>query len=397
LLRRVLIFIFCGFLFLSLLSAAWAGEQQSNVRQITLEQAVNMAIDNSSTLKTDSLAIDQAKYDRDAAALAVTFTPTGQVTPSAEISFSKLLQADMAWQMAKKNYDADKDTVVMKVYQAYGNVLQALAAVEAAQQAVKSADLQHRFALVGYRVGTLSKSQLIQADASTKGSEAQLAVAEKSLADAYQKFNQLIGLGPDERPVLIDQPAYLPLVVDNLDAEVSRAVDASPYVWLTQRKVDLAKITLDIYSYGPSEPHTYKATELGVPIAEENSANARDQMAQLVRTLYYGIRQLEENYEGLQQKVAIDEENLRVAKVKYQVGMATIADVTAAQATLAKDRQDLVNLLCQHQTMVQGFKTPWAYAGASGGSGGSGGSSTSSSGSSSAGGTGSGLSSSSGR
>ncbi|MGB9805105.1 TolC family protein [Desulfofundulus sp.] len=347
---------------------------------LTLQQAVDMALSNSSTLRADALAIDRAKYDRDAAGLAVSFTPTGQTTPQAEAAFTKLMQADLAWQMAKKTYDADKDTVVMKVYQAYAAVLQAAAAVDAAQQALDSADWQHRAAVAGYRVGTLSRSQMVQADASTAGAKAQLEAAKKALDDAYQKFDQLVGLPAGVRPVLSDRPAYAPLNVDSLEAEVSRAVDASPYVWLAQRNIDLARIALDIYSYGPAEAHTYKATELGVPIAEEQAASARDQMAQLVRSLYYGIRQLEENYAGLQQKVAVDEENLRVVQVKYRVGMATRVELAAAQAALAGDKRDLVNLLCQHQVLVQAFKTPWAYAGAAGSSGstasGSGGSSS---------------------
>ncbi len=361
--RRFLPFLLGFILFLGFPPLVWA-EEPPEVPQLTLEQAIALAMDNSTTLKADLLAIDQAKEDRDAAGLAVTYTPTGRATPEVEAAFTRLQNADLAWRMAKKTYEADRDSVVMKVYQAYTGVLQACAAVDAAEKALRSTDWQHRAAVAGYRAGTLSKSQMIQADASAAGAQAQLAAAEKALDDAYHKFNQLVGLSPDERPLLTDRPEYAPLHVDSLEAEVARAVDASPYVWLAQRKIDLAKIALDIYSFGPAEAHTYKATELGIPIAEVNAAGARDQMALLVRSLYYSIRQLEENYAGLQQKVTVDEENLRVTRLKYDLGLATRTEVFAAEAALAGSKKSLLDAVCQHEVLKLAFKKPWAYAGA---------------------------------
>jgi Outer membrane protein len=186
-LRRFLTLLLGFILFLGFPPLVWA-EEPPGAPQLTLEQAVALAMDNSTTLKADLLAIDQAKEDRDAAGLAVTYTPTGRATPEAEAAFTRLLQADLTWRMAKKTYEADRDSVVMKVYQAYTGVLQACAAVDAAEKALRSADWQHRAAVAGYRVGTLSKSQMIQADASTTGAQAQLAAAEKALDDAYHKL-----------------------------------------------------------------------------------------------------------------------------------------------------------------------------------------------------------------
>ncbi|MGI9862821.1 TolC family protein [Moorella naiadis] len=333
--------------------------------QITLQQAIDKAIANSSTLRADSLIVDQAKDNRDAAAQAVTFVPAGPTTPQAEGSFNALQQADLNWQMAKRNYDADNDTVTIKVYQAYYGVLQAQAALEAAERQLQNIEWQRKIAAVSYRVGMLSNSQMLQTDASYNGAQSQLASAQKALNDAYEKFNLLVGLMPEERPALTDQPVFAPLVINSLDAEVSRVLDTSPTFWLLQKKVDLAKLALDLYSFGPAEHQTYKATELGVPIAEQNVASMQDQMTQMVRSLYYSIKQMEENYSGLQEKYAIDKENLRVAKIKYSAGVATEGEVIAAQVNLAQDAQNMTNLICQHQLLVKAFEKPWAYAASS--------------------------------
>ncbi|APC09540.1 TolC family protein [Neomoorella thermoacetica] len=336
---------------------------ESTAPQLTLQQAIDQAIANSNILKADSLAIDQAKYDRDAAGLNVTFTPSGPTTTVAEKAFTQLQQADLKWQVAKKNYDADKDTVVMKVYQAYFGVIQAQAALDAAQKALLNIDWQRKVANMSFQAGIISNSQMQQTANGYSQAQAQLASAQKALDNAYEKFNQLVGLMPDERPVLVDRPTFMPLTINSLDAEVSRVLDASPTVWLMEKNVDLAKLALDLYSFGPTEPHTYKATEIQVPIAEQNVANVRSQMSQLVRSLYYSIKQAEENYTSLQYKLAIDKENLRVAEVKYSAGLATKGDIISAQATLAQDIQNIENVLCQHQILVKAFEKPWAYVG----------------------------------
>lgn len=52
---------------------------------------------------------------------------------------------------------------------------------------------------------------------------------------------------------------------------------------------------------------------------------------EITRSLYYGVKSLEESYAGTQERVRAAEENLRVPRVKFDVGVATAADVAAAE------------------------------------------------------------------
>jgi len=334
-------------------------------QQITFQQAMDMALKNSSTLRKDSLTIDQSKYNRDSASQSVKFIPIGQNTdPTANKAFSSLQSSDLSWQSAKRNYDADKDSVVMSVYQNYYGVLQAQVAVDVAQQAENSAYWQHRTAAMNYQVGNKSQSDMLKADADYTNAQAAVDKAKKALDDAYQKFNQLVGLMPGDIPVLSDQPEFTPLVVNSLDAEVARAIGSSPKIWNAQQLINQAKVAADIYSFNsPVESQTYKAKQLQVPIAQQNAASTQDAMDQSVRSLYYSIQQLENNYDSLKKNVNVQEDNLRVIQVKYKIGMATKTDEAAAQSALAQAQQTLTNLVCQHQILVQTFKTPWASGG----------------------------------
>ena len=65
---------------------------------------------------------------------------------------------------------------------------------------------------------------MVQENQSYAAAQTSLTTAQANLDTAYQKFNQLVGLAPDDRPVLTDQPSFAPLVIGSLDAEVSRVL-----------------------------------------------------------------------------------------------------------------------------------------------------------------------------
>jgi len=361
LLRKLLVLTLC---ILSLiLGGSTAFADEAAVQELTLQQAVSKALANSRSLRVSEYQIQLAQEDRDSAAEAVDFIPTGQTTPEAEKAFNNLVQKDLSLQAAKKDYQAAQDSVVISVYQAYYGVLEAEAALEAAQQAVDQAELQYRGTALKYQFGAASKLQLMQDNDSYESARQAYATAEKTLADSYEKLNQLVGLQPADRPVLTDQPGFSPLEIDSLEAEIARVLEKSPTVWKAQKAVDQAKIALDIYSYGPAETHTYEGMEISISIAEENARAAEESAAQSLRSLYSNIRQLEESHAGLERKLATAEENLRMTELKYQYGRASRIDLIAARSTVAQSKQALLEAECQHAILVTAFKTPWAYGG----------------------------------
>ncbi|MCL6448432.1 MAG: TolC family protein [Armatimonadetes bacterium] len=341
--------------------AAWAKEPATP--ELTLQQAVERAIANSKSLKNKEYEIERTEEVRESAADKVKWTPSGPISDEkaaeAASAFTGLVSADLQWQMAKKSYDAEVDTVTMSVTKAYYSVLQALENVRTAELDCRSAELAGRLAMASYRAGALSKSGLIQADSRLAGAKSALEAAQKALDDAYQQFNQLVGLWPEDRPVLTDRPSFSALEIDNLETEVERAVEKSPTLWQVKRSVELAKLDLDLYAFN-YEAEPYKSKEIKVNQAEVSASAAEEQMRNAVRTIYYNIRQLEDSYAGLQQQLAAAEENLRVTQLKYELGMATKADVLSAQASLAGVQKSLLDTVCQHELLKLSFAKPWA-------------------------------------
>lgn len=358
--RRYLLFLVVYTVLFFFASAAWSKEPATP--ELTFQQAVEMAKAESEALASAQCDIDKSKQVRDYLQTKMLFAPTSPTTAEAEMWFTSYVQSDLNWQMAKRSYSAKEDTVVMKVYQAYNGVLQALENVKAAEAKLKSAEWNKKVAAVSKCVGLLDESGFKQAEAAFISAKTDLETAQKSLADAYQKFNLQVGLWPNDRPVLVDKPEFNKLSVDNLDVEVERALSASPMVWLLQKNVDLAKMNLDLYDLtNPNNIEPYSAKKLDIDKAEIAAKDSREQTRILVRTIYYNVINLEESYKKAQEGLKVAEENLRVVRLKYDVGMATNGDVLAAEADLAAARKSLFDVISQHEILAYAFKKPWAY------------------------------------
>lgn len=347
----------------------------STVKELSLQEAIDKAIAHSSDLRVSGYKIDQAELAveaaeenadnaADAAVYAVESGDTySDLISGAAIASNNLTQKEMAWNSAKKDYQAQKDSIVISVYQAYYGVLQAEAALDVAQQALNQADLQYRGTNLKYQFGFASRLQVQQEGANLEAAKQSYASSENALASAYEKLNQMIGLQPDDRPVLTDRPVFSPLQIDSLDAEISRALDESPAVWKADAAVEQAKLALDNAGYSPIESHTYESMEISISIAEVNAQAEKERLSQSLRSLYSSILQLEANHAALERKLSTAEETLRMTEMKYEYGRASRADLLAAQSAVASSRQALLNAECQHAILVQAFKTPWAYGG----------------------------------
>ena len=357
--KRVFLFTLLSVFLLSA-TAAWAKEPATP--EFTIEEAVQEAIKHSAAIKVGEYDIDKAYEVRQHAAQNLEYVPIGPASTSVTRYFYAVQQADIGWQMSKKNLVIQVDAVEMAARSAYNSILQAQEKVKAKENNLKSARKQRLNADAGFRAGVINQQAKLQAEANYVAAKAGLEEANKNLDDAYQKFNQLVGLWPEDRPVLTEVPVFEKISVDNLDSYIERSIEDNPSLWLANKNVDLSKKMLGIYDFSdPYRTEPYKAKELEVDKAITTASDARDQARKALRSLYFTVTGLEELYGPAQEQVKVAEENLRVAKVKLDVGMVTPTDVAVAETALVQAKQQLLDIVCQHDILKLAFYKPWAY------------------------------------
>lgn len=343
-------------------SEASISEDNPKVIQLTLDQAVDQALLNSKGLKQADYNIERVEKVREQAADNVKYIPAGPTTDSASKAFTALVKTDLALQMSKKSKNAEEDVVVLKVVQAYTDILAAQEENAVAEAALHTAEWQLRTSRVSFQVGVLSLTSKIQAEAGYEIRKAALEVARQGLSDKYQSLNNLVGYKPEVRPVLIDRPEFSPININNLEAEIQRRIELSPSIWLAERQVELAKLDLELYDWTNPMREPYDAKKIDVDTAELQSADGKEQMRQGMRTIYNNIMKLEENYTLLQQNLKIAEENLRIAQLQYEVGTATKSQVLEAENNVAQAKKDIATVVYTHEVLKLRFDKPWAMA-----------------------------------
>ncbi|CAB3395524.1 stalk domain-containing protein [Kyrpidia spormannii] len=342
---------------------------------LSYERAVELAYSNSYRVKNALADIDRSRDVLNKAGENVKYLPTGPgADPAVNKAFTGYTQASIAYGMSQKAYGMAQDVVAYAVKQAYNGILQAQAQQQAAQAALKNAQVQANIATVGHQYGTVSDIQWQQAVQALQAAQATAQAADKAVADAYQRLNSLTGLPADAKYQVVDQPQVTDLKGVDPETQVSRVISDSPSIWQAEQQVNLAKLQLDLYTFNdPNNPDPYEAKQIDVQKAYNSEADLKDQLAQAVRSSYNSLQELAAQYQSLQSQLAAAEQSLKLAQIQYQYGTGIQADVVAAQAKVDQLKQQLANTAAQFDNLKMVFEKPWVAGGSGGSGGGSGG------------------------
>lgn len=337
-------------------TAALAGE-----KQLTLQQAYELAVKNSNSLKQAELAVDRALEVKDFRHDYVSYIPSGSSTsPEAAAVYTTAVMADMAYQMTKRSLTVTEDALYLNVLDKYNDLLAAQENLDYSQKSLSNAQLQKKINELSLALGMTSSIQYGIGNSAYETSKLAVQNAQTALDKAYTDFNNLVGISVSERPVLLDNTAFEPLEIDNLDNAISRILNEDPSIWMTEQNVDLASLKLDLYS-GLAATEPYDAQEIDVETAELSATDTRSQMAYMLRTIYNSLQQLEEAYLIKEQAANIAQQTLTLKKLMYDVGMLSQLELSQAELEAEKASLDRDQMAYQYAYLKLAFEKPWAY------------------------------------
>lgn len=337
-------------------------DSNSNSPQLSYQQALDLAMKNSITLKNASAAIDRAFEVKQDAGKDVTFIPSDGSNPQAASAYKGAVQSELGYQSSKWQYEITQDSVAYSVKKSYYEILQDLEKKKLADLTLDNANQQLQLINAKFQNGLASQFDVTQAQNNADSANAKHQAALKTLDDAYQKFNQLVGFEPEDKPQLIDQPTFEKLDQVDLNNHVNRAISSSPVLKIKDQQVDLAQLALNLYTYN-SGSDSYAAKQIDETTSQNNVTNTKNQLDQSIRTIYYSIKQMEDQYSVLQSSLNSAEQSLKQTEVKYDTGMAIKADLTNAQLTVEQLKQQMYDLIVQHELAKITFDKPWVAAG----------------------------------
>ncbi|HCF49686.1 MAG TPA: hypothetical protein DER60_05350 [Syntrophomonas sp.] len=360
--KRVIILMLAAFLICSIISPAIAGDEAVQPRGLTIEQAIDMALTHSKSIRQASYDVNRSEEVRDNLAQQLDYVPRGQTDYATGQLYTGLVTSDMYYRMAQKTLTMEEDKVMLSAYKAYTDVIKAGQELEYAQKSFNQAAWLQNVAYLSYEQGMISQYDKTAAEVQYQAAQNSLNTARQSLDNAFLTLNQLIGLDPGESPTLLDKPAFETLEPVNMDEKIAKTLNASPSVWLAEQAAKIAETQLDLYDFTYQGQDPYEVKEVDVSKAKLSAQDAKEQMSQFIRTLHNNLLTMEQGYASLQEAVRLAQEDLRIKKLKHEIGLATRTEVQAAELALQAQQKSLDALAFQHEAWKLVFDKPWTFS-----------------------------------
>ncbi|KAF6579026.1 TolC family protein [Paenibacillus sp. EKM212P] len=334
---------------------------------LTYDDAVKLAIADSTSVKTAATNIDQAGKIMKEAGKDINFVPAEAGDEGQDKAFKGYAQTNLNYEAAKKNLDMTKEGIEYNVKDLYNKLLQKQNAVKLAALNIEDAERKLKVAQIKRDNQMSSDYEVTQATNQLTQNQAALEKAKKDLDSAYVSLNQVIGYKPEQRYELKDKPVYSEFK-DNVETKVSQVLTSSTAIWLSEQKVDLAELSLKLYNFNTPGNTPYEAEQLNVEKAQYATEGTKRQLEEAVRTIYNNIKALESQYSQIQAGLVSARSAADMAKKQFDVGLATELQVYEANLKVTTAEQQAEDIVSSIDTLKLAFNKPWAMQGSAGAS-----------------------------
>lgn len=356
-----------------------------------LEQTRKMAV--SSILPTLTAEGSYTKYseEKSASLFDNVIQPDNSLNYSLRLSlplyrggkeWSALRQARHMIEAGERGAGVTKEDVVLAVSYAYLGQLKIQKEKEIKEADLKRAEEWSRVASARFKVGEVTKTAILSADAETAGIQADLSRVRKDLLVSEHRLSRLIGINPGFD---ITEPPQTGIPVGEIDDFIQTALNTRNDYLKSIAEVEVARegvryaksgykptLRLDgVYSGRDQDPVsadffnkesiyasitlTYPLYEGGLRVAEVREAESKYREAGLnkvslakeieieVRDASYSINAINSAIEFYRTQVAFAEENYNTVFKQFTYGLAVNADVIDANSTLVAAQSALSN------------------------------------------------------
>ena len=248
----------------------------------------------------------------------------------------------------------------------------------------KNMELQQKLYKQGktkYQLGLISKFDLDKLETETNNLADSITLVESALEQIYTQFNSLLGESPEKRFQLVYDVSYEPFTLNQtMDQYINGKVNASNTLKILELNVESAKFKKN---YLPESSTGSEANQnnLSYDQAKRSLKTSKDDFALAIRNGYNAILQKETEYATAQAALKQAEADYHKAEVNYQAGNITALTLEQAQMGVDKAKNEIQQVVYDHDLAIFNFQNPDLLSGGAGASGASGKSGKSGSGS----------------
>ncbi len=353
--------------------AALKANNVDGTLHLTLQEAIDLAMQNSPDIKSAELDKENAELSRStqqqAYAQSLVDGAKGS-TYAVDASLYGIKVKDAQEKAAQDTYELTKESVRVGVEQLYWNILLKKDAVAADKIALEYAEQQYKSMQVRQNVGMMTSTALSQYKTTLESAIATLTKDEGGLKTAIDSLKKQIGASVDVEIVLTDEaPLITPIKIDNIESYADRMVKKAPTMQIYDYNIEAAEYGEKAQKLGLlsgimtgvtySQADTERQYEISTENVKLKKNTAARTLRDTVRSLYYDAIAMEANYDTVVQAMTTAAEALKIKQQMFEIGMATQLEVLEAQKNCVSAETQYRQILIGHAIDALKLEHPW--------------------------------------
>lgn len=327
----------------------------SSLPPLTLDEAIDKTLKNSTSVKTTNINIENLEDDLDQAGIEFSY-------PTSENGFSSLLSLISA-QVNLKNSQISKDNqnenLKYSVKQSFIDIITAQREIAASESSLRAEEANLNTSKIKNRMGTLSDSDLKTQQLAYEKSVSDLESKKISLEADYISLNILMGVNVNNRYSVELPIEYEPFnTTISVESYVTNVVNNSSTIKQKENSLTLTQEQQKLSWLNSTEIGSYNSAQNSLNSAELSLQDTKDELSQTVRNLYNTIVQSEKSLETSIGELGALKTALAATETKYEMGTASKLQLEEAKQGVIDKENSIISALYTHMMNVEKLNNP---------------------------------------
>lgn len=332
--------------------------EENGVWQLTFEEALELAEDNSSDL--DNVA-EKAEYLQDlkediwdiTGSFSVPTVSYQQWVDDEVYSIYSQIQS-ISSSMTQNRYTEEitKLTLESTVKSYFTSILSDESSLEVAKKEAEVKKTQYLQGQTKNKMGLISDYDLRTLETDYKTAVDNVETLERTIEEEYRSFNQLLGISDDTEYELVYDIEYTPYEMgQSMTQYIQNKLNTDYTIKQLEQNVDDAEFNKNYMSMSSTNSQS-ASNKYSYEEAKSTLKTAKEDKELSIQNAYNEVQELENQYETAQRNLETAKSNLELAELNYSLGRNTALDVTKAELDVEETENTLAQIVYSHDMKV---------------------------------------------
>lgn len=332
--------------------------EESGVWQLTYEEALELAEDNSSDL--DNVA-EKAEYLQDlkediwdiTGSFSVPTVSYQQwVDDDVYSIYSQIQSINSSMTQNRYTEEITKLTLESTVKSYFTSILSDESSLEVAKKEAEVKKTQYLQGQTKNKMGLISDYDLRTLETDYKTAVDNVETLERTIEEEYRSFNQLLGISDDTEYELVYDIEYTPYEMgQSMTQYIQNKLNTDYTIKQLEQNVDDAEFNKNYMSMSSTNSQS-ASNKYSYEEAKSTLKTAKEDKELAIQNAYNEVQELENQYETAQRNLETAKSNLELAELNYSLGRNTALDVTKAELDVEEAENTLAQIVYSHDMKV---------------------------------------------